>query len=43
MSSPDRYLAIVVAGMFVVGIVLLIRWKRQRSKKRQRWTRGPGR
>jgi hypothetical protein len=43
MYPPDQYLAILVAGLFVLGIVLLIRWKRQRSKTRRQWTDIPRR
>jgi hypothetical protein len=39
----DPYLAAVVAVMFVGGIVLLVRWKRQRSKTRQQWSDAPPR
>ena len=41
--SLDQYLAAVVAAMFLGGIVLLVRWKRQRSKTREQWSEAPPR
>jgi hypothetical protein len=43
MYSTDQYLAIFVAGMFVAGIILLIRWKRERSRTREQWNDAPRR
>jgi hypothetical protein len=43
MHSTDQYLGVLVAAMFLVGIVLIFRWRRQRSKTRQQWSDGPRR
>jgi len=39
----DTYLAAVVAAMFLGGIVLIVRWKRQHSKTREQWSDAPPR
>jgi hypothetical protein len=39
--TADQSLAIFVTGMFMVGIVLIIHWKRQRSRTRQQWSNVP--
>ncbi len=43
MYSTDHYLAALVAAMFLGGIVLIFRWKRQRSRTRQQWSDAPPR
>jgi hypothetical protein len=37
MQSTDIYIGVLLAAMFVVGIVLIVRWRRQRSKTREQW------
>ena len=41
MYPTDQSLAIFVTGMFMVGIILIIRWRRQLSRARQQWSNVP--
>jgi hypothetical protein len=41
MYLTDHSLAIFVTGMFMVGIIRIIRWKHQRSRARQQWSNVP--
>jgi hypothetical protein len=38
MSSTEYYVGALLAAMFVVGIVLILGWRRQRTKTRQQWS-----
>jgi hypothetical protein len=38
MHTTDLYVGVLLAAMFVVGIVLIFRWKRQHSKTREQWS-----
>jgi hypothetical protein len=38
MSSTEHYIGAVLAAMFVAGIVLILRWRRQRTKTREQWS-----
>jgi hypothetical protein len=38
MSSTEYYVGALLAAMFVVGIVLILRWRRQRTKTREKWS-----
>jgi hypothetical protein len=39
MHATEIYVGLVLAAMFVVGIVLIVQWKRERSRTREHWTR----
>ena len=38
MNTTEVYVGVVLAAMFVVGIVLIFRWKREHSKAREQWS-----
>jgi hypothetical protein len=41
MISADLYVGAVLVAMFVVGLVLIVRWRRQQSKTREQWSEAP--
>ena len=38
MGTIDLYVGTVLAAMFVIGVVLIFRWKRQHSRTREQWS-----
>ena len=38
MHTTDLYVGTVLAAMFMVGMVLVFRWKREHSKAREQWS-----
>lgn len=41
MSRADQYLAIVVAGMFLAGVLWIVQKIRQQSRTRHQWSGDP--